>query len=234
MISNNINEKHDLNEQHLKLIKLNMLFSNFTIEELGKFFSNSNSKVNTYKSNTVIYFEGEKCRSMDIILRGCILIQKIDEKGNILTITEFGPGNSIGGNLLFSENPLYPMTVIAKDEVTLFNINKHLVLELCHNNKSFLVEYLKSISDKAAILTNKIKTISMKSIRETIIDFLTYEYTIQGTTKIKLSMSKKELAERFGIQRTSLSRELAKMRKDGLISYDANFITIKNRSLIKN
>ena len=234
MISNNINEKPHLIEQHFKLIKLNMLFSNFTIEELGKFISNSNSKVNTYKSNTVIYFEGEKCRSMDIILRGCILIQKIDEKGNILTITEFGPGNSIGGNLLFSENPLYPMTVIAKDEVILFNINKHLVLELCHKNKSFLVEYLKSISDKAAILTNKIKTISMKSIRETIIDFLTYEYTIQGTRKIKLSMSKKELAERFGIQRTSLSRELSKMRKDGLVSYDTNFITIKDPSLIKN
>ena len=60
MISNNINEKPHLIEQHFKLIKLNMLFSNFTIEELGKFISNNNSKVNTYKSNTVIYFEGEK------------------------------------------------------------------------------------------------------------------------------------------------------------------------------
>ena len=39
-------------------------------------------------------------------------------------------------------------------------------------------------------------------------------------------MTKKALAERIGVQRTSLSRELAKMRADGLIKYDAESIEI--------
>lgn len=45
-------------------------------------------------------------------------------------------------------------------------------------------------------------------------------------------MSKKEMAERFGIQRPSLSRELNKMRKDGLLEYDAKTITIKDLSMV--
>lgn len=225
--------KNSMRAHYLQLLKLNLLFNDFTTEELTNFFNSSNSKISTYKGNTVIYFEGEKCSSMDIILEGKVIIQKIDKKGNILTITEFGPGNSVGCNLLFSESPFYPMTVISKSEVTLFNIYKNSVLELCHNSKSFLTAYLKNLSDKAAILANKIKTISMKSIRETVIDFLTYEYNIQRTTKIKLSTSKKEMAERFGIQRTSLSRELAKMRDDGLISYDAHSITINEPNSLK-
>jgi len=46
-------------------------------------------------------------------------------------------------------------------------------------------------------------------------------------------MTKKELAERLGIQRTSLSRELNKMKKDGLIDYDAHSITICDFDIIR-
>ena len=41
-------------------------------------------------------------------------------------------------------------------------------------------------------------------------------------------VTKKDLAEKFGVQRSSLSRELNKMRKEGLIEYDAYSITIIN------
>ncbi len=66
----------------------------------------------------------------------------------------------------------------------------------------------------------------MKTIRQCIIDFLMYESFSQNSRTIKLGYTKKELAEKFGIQRPSLSRELNKMRKDGLIEYDAHSITI--------
>lgn len=37
-------------------------------------------------------------------------------------------------------------------------------------------------------------------------------------------MSKKALADKIGVQRTSLSRELSRMRDDGLITFDAHYI----------
>ena len=73
----------------------------------------------------------------------------------------------------------------------------------------------------------------MKSIKESIIEFLNYEYYSQKSKEIKLNMTKKELAERLGIQRTSLSRELNKMKKDGLIDYDAHSITICDFDIIR-
>lgn len=84
------------------------------------------------------------------------------------------------------------------------------------------------ISDKAIILTNTINFISLKSIRQCIIAFLTHEYHIQKNIVIKPNISKKDFAERLGIQRSSLNRELNKMRKDRLLEYDARTITLKN------
>ncbi|WP_243156050.1 helix-turn-helix domain-containing protein [Clostridium sp. C2-6-12] len=61
-----------------------------------------------------------------------------------------------------------------------------------------------------------------------------YEKYIQKNNVIKLTLTKKQLGEKFGIQRPFLSRELNKMRKDGLIKYDAYSITIVDENSLMN
>ena len=221
-------------KNYIPFLKQNILFKDFSSEALLTLFYTHHYRISQYKKNTIIYFEGEKCFAFDIIIQGEILIQKIDEKGNILTVAQFAAGDNIGGNLLFSNYPFFPMSIIAKSDTLVLHIGKSLIVQLCQDNRNFLLEFLKCISDKTMILTNKIKSISMKSIKQSIIDFLNYEYYAQGNRKIELNMTKKELAERLGIQRTSLSRELNKMKKAGLVSYDSHSITINDFSIIKN
>jgi len=220
-------------EKHVSLIKVNKLFKDISTVELVNYLNSGSCSITNYYKNSLIHFESEVCQTLDIILKGEVRVQRIDEQGNSLTITDFGFGDSIGGNILFSKHPHYPMTIISKTGCTILHINRSLVLQLCQTNETFLLEFLTCISDITTILTNKIKVISSKSIRESVFDFLRYEYYIRKRNRIILSMTKKELAERLGIQRTSLSRELNKMRKDGLIDFDADSITIMNLDFLK-
>ncbi len=180
----------------------------------------------------MIHIQNELCESMDLILKGTLSVQKIDEEGKILKVAVFSGGDILGANLLFSNSNSYPMTIVAESETVILHINKELVLELCQKNTVFMTNLLTVISNKTVVLTDKIDTISLKTIRQKITDFLKYEYHIQKSTIIKLNISKKDLAERLGIQRTSLSRELNKMRKDGLIDYDFKTIRIKEKNLL--
>lgn len=213
-------------QKYMLLIKATDLFKDIPYDELISLFSNNPYTISTYKKSSVVHFESEQCFNLDIILKGEVIIQRIDENGNILTIANFQTGSNIGGNLLFSKHPYYPMTITAKSDSEILHIKKDFILLLCQSNESFLYEYLSCISDKTAILTNKIKDISLKSIRDSIGDFLKFEYYSQNSNIIRLTMTKKDLAERLGIQRSSLSRELNKMRKDGIIYFDARSITI--------
>lgn len=226
-------EKDMCLESYIEILKSTDLFISFSTDELLSLFKEYHYMIREYKKNTLIYFEGEKCFTFDIILEGEILIQRIDEDGNILTITEFSTSHNVGGNLLFGSNNFYPMSIMTKLNTTILHIQKDFILELCRYSKSFLEEFLKCISDKTFILTNKIKTITMKSLKDSIIDYLNYEYHSQKNTTIQLHMTKKELAERLGVQRTSLSRELNKMKNNGLINYDKDSITIKDIDIIK-
>jgi CRP-like cAMP-binding protein len=171
--------------------------------------------------------------SLDIILQGTVAVQKIDSSGNVLNIYDFTIGEVLGGNLIFSKKNKYPMTLITKTYSEILHIKRSLILELCKSNINFLKEFLSLLSDKTLMLTEKIKSLTMKTIRQCIIEFLLYETYSQKSATIKLNISKKDLAERFGVQRTSLSRELNKMRQDNLISYNANYITILDLDLLK-
>ncbi len=213
-------------QKYLSDLKKNKLFNHLSEEKIENYFTEQEYTIKAYNKNALIRLEGEQSTTFDIILKGDVIVQKIDEKGNVLTIANFKKGDDFGGNLIFSNYPIYPMSIIAKENVILLHLKKEFILNLCSNNKDFLVLFLNNISNKSALLTKKIKAISLKSIRDSIIDFLRYEYNIQNSSIIKLQLSKKELAEKMGIQRTSLSRELAKMKKDGLINYDAHNIEL--------
>ncbi len=71
-----------------------------------------------------------------------------------------------------------------------------------------------------------------RSLREKILSYLQVQVQRQGDGEIELMESKKALAERFGVQRTSLSRELKKMKDEGLIDYDTKGIQILKKDLL--
>ncbi len=76
-------------------------------------------------------------------------------------------------------------------------------------------------------MNTKSKLLSQDTIRDKILFYLYQQKQIQFSDKIKLNMTKEELANLLFIQRPSLSRELIKMRDEGLIDFDRWTITLK-------
>lgn len=220
--------------KYKNLISHTYLFNNFTPDEVSLLFQDDYYQIKSYEDSSIIYLQNQICNNIDILLEGEVAIQKIDKEGKVLTITSFNAGDIMGGSLAFSKSNYYPMTVMTKSKSIVLHMEKDFIINLCQNNKEFLIKFLESLSGKNLILTDKINFMSMKSIRDKIIDFLTYEYYIQNNTTIDLTMSKKDLAEKFGVQRPSLFRELRKMKDEGIISYDHKHIEILDKNLFLN
>ena len=183
-------------------------------EEIESYLSEGSCKITQYGKNNIVHFVGEVCSKLEIILSGKVVIERIDESGNLMTIAEFFGGDVLGGNLMFSKNPYYPMTVTAKEATLILEINKDRLFSLFSDNHEFLKSYLEYVSDHTVILGDRIKHYVNRTIRESILSYLDYECKKQNSNIIKLNLTKKALAERIGVQRTSLSRELAKMRAE--------------------
>lgn len=213
-------------KKHANLIKNTTLLNSVSEENIQTSLDNGNFRVVSYGKRCVVHFDGEPCRKLEIILTGKVVVERIDESGNLLAISEFYQDDIIGGNLLFSKNPVYPMTVSTQFPTVILEIDKDILFELlCHDPK-VLSKFLELVSNHAYILGDKIRHYVNKTIRKSIMSYLDYECKKQNSNYIKLNISKKSLAESIGVQRTSLSRELAKMKRDGLILFDKDSITL--------
>lgn len=200
--------------------------NSISAEDIRAGLRDGSFRIFAYGKNSIVHFSGEACIKLEIILSGKVAVERIDESGNLMSIAEFYGDEILGGNLLFSKNPHYPMTITAKQSTVIFEIMKERLFELFSDNHEFLKDYLEYVSDHATILGDRIKRYVNKTIRERVMNYLEYERKKQNSSHIRLGITKKAWAERIGVQRTSLSRELAKMRKDRLIRYDSKSIEL--------
>jgi CRP-like cAMP-binding protein len=188
---------------------------------------------NRYEKGQVIHFEGDYCGALGILIEGHAVVERIDISGGLIRIREMFPGDLLGGNLIFSQQPYFPMTITAVTAVEVLAMDRAILFEICAENRTFLAAFLEHISNNTLHLGDRIKHTVSRSVRERVILFLRREQTLQQADTIVLRMSKKALAERLGVQRTSLSRTLQKMREEGLITYDAKQITICDREFLE-
>ncbi|MBB6630091.1 Crp/Fnr family transcriptional regulator [Clostridium algidicarnis] len=208
------------------------LFENFNQNDLDLLLNSKDVKIASYSKDEIIFMEDDMCLNLSIILKGNVEIQKVDPSGKLLSVASLKTGDIFGENLLFGDRNIYPMTVATKSDSLVLHISKDVVAVLCQQNLEFLYSFLNLLSNKAMALSSKIKQVTLKTIRQKICEFLYSEYS-HSNNKISLKMSKQEWAYNLGVQRPSLSRELIKLKEDGIIDYEKDYVLILNVQALK-
>ena len=215
-------------ENYLDVLEKSKLFGIHADVDFIKIFNSIDYKIVKYAKGQVVHNEDDLCTCLSIILQGNIEIQKIDAMGKLLTVAEFALGSTFGENLIFGDKIKYPMTVFSKTETIVLEIKKESVTTLCQLDPKFMLEFLNTVSNRAMVLNSKLKEVTLKTIRQKICEFLLLQYNKTQKTEINIGMTKKDWADKLGVQRPSLSRELIKMKEEELIDYYKDVIIIKD------
>jgi len=180
-----------------------------------------------YAKHSYIHFEQDRCDSLEIILEGAIYIEQLDEDGSAKIIREEHAGRVFGLNSIYSTNRQYLMNIVAAQNSTILRIPKHVIDELL-TSFQFRINFLRLLSDNSIQLGQSLKQTHRVTLRQQIVHYITTQEQIQQTSRISFHTSKSTLAKHFGVERTSLSRELQKMKNDGLIDYDRYTIQLSS------
>lgn len=184
----------------------------------------------TYAKGQIIALQGERCTTLDIILEGSVSTQNLDEEGRLFKAEVLTSGESCGATLLFGSNNSYPMQLVAEESCTILHLKSELVLDLCERRQDVLLTLLALISDRAHRLGTTVNRLTTLSLRESLLAYLHRLADEQHTNRIRLPITKKELAERLGFARTSISRELATLKDEGVLSMHGKHITLHTSS----
>lgn len=216
-------------EKIIKIIKENQLFVGVSDENIKNVLKEIKYYIKTYKKGEIIANEDDECRSLSLVLSGKVEIQRLYSNGKYIVLNRLFEGDVFGEALVFSKSKTYPATVIALSECTVLFINKIDILKICSSEEKILENFISLLSDKVFILNSKIKSISFKSIRQKVVNYILNEVKEQKSNTIILKNTKEEIASLLGIPRPSLSRELINLRDMNYIKFDRKEIIILDR-----
>lgn len=213
-------------ESIIKIIKKNQLFFGVSDENIKKLSKEFKYYIKTYNKGEIIAHEGDECRSLSLVLSGVVEIQRLYSNGKYIILNRAEEGEVFGEALVFSKAKTYPATVVSLNKSKILFINKNDILKMCNKEEKVLENFISLLSNKVFILNSKIKSISFKSVRQKIINYILNEIKNQKSNSILLKNTKEEIAALLGIPRPSLSRELIKLRDLGYIEFDRKKINV--------
>ena len=202
------------------------LFATISKSNLEKQIKDNHIYQRQYMKGVTVHNANDTCRTLDIVLAGSLVAYSLSTNGSSTTIFEFNKGSIIGANLLFGENHNYPLNIYCLTDCQIIHIDTSAVLEFLHDY-DFTLHYIKSISQNSQGINQKIAMFTQRTLRENIMDYFKQQAIIQKSSVIMIPISKKQLADYFGVQRPSLFRELKKLNEEGIIEINNRTIAIK-------
>lgn len=200
------------------------LFQCFSDEELSQCYKEGEITLAHFEKDRLVALQGDLCTSLDVIVQGSLSLQSIDEDGNVFKAKVLEAGDIWGATLLFSKHNHYPMQVVCDQKSSILRLKSSLVLALCSRKREFLVGLLQIISDRAHELGQTVTKLKEQTLRQSLLSYLQQLSEQQGTDVVTLPLSKKELANRLGFARTSVSREFANLQKEGVLTVSGRVV----------
>lgn len=204
------------------------IFRGISPDELQELFRQIHFQVKTYQKNDVITIGGEICDRLLIIQQGSVKAEMTDYSGKTIKIEDLVAPWPLATAFLFGKENRFPVTVSATTEVEMVSIPKPEFVRLLQMNSLLLNNYLNTISTRAQFLSQKLKFLSFKTIKQKIAHYL-LEQAGDRLQTVEIRQSQGQLAEMFGVTRPSLARTLGEMNQEGLIETDRRYIKILDK-----
>ena len=221
------------NDQMMQVLQKCPLFAGMSTLSIDLALGNISYQIINFAPRDVYTLAGMPCRFADIVLSGSLICRMVSLSGKQVEVTRLRPGNLIAPAFIFAKNNSMPVSVETDSEVTLLRMTPQTLKKLIDDDADIRMNYIRSLSNIDVFLTHKMKVLSVFTVREKVAYLLLERAGEQNSNTIRLTRSRQEIADSFGIQKFSLLRVLSEFEKEGVIRVDGKTIEIIDRSRLK-
>ena len=206
------------------------LFYGIKPEDLKPMLGCIGYHIGTFKKGDIVAFEAENIKHIGIIVSGAVDMIKEDLWGNKTMLVRMKRDELFGETFACGSDNLSVVTFLVSEDAKIlfmpFDRVMHSCTMACVFHHRLIENMVHIIANKNRDLMQKVEVISKRTIRERLLAYLSIQAQIQGSRYFEIPFGRVELAEYLCVDRSALTRELAKMKDDGMIDYDKNCFRI--------
>lgn len=206
------------------------LFHGIAPEERGAMLGCIGYHIGMFKKGAIVAFEAENIKHIGIVLSGSVDMVKEDFWGNKTMLVRMRKDELFGETFACGKDSLSVVSFQVSEDAEIlfipFNRVMHSCTRACEFHHRLIENMVGIIAQKNMELMCKVEVVSKRTIREKLLAYLSIQSQLRKSRYFEIPLGRVELAEYLCVDRSALTRELVKMKADGLIDYDKNCFRI--------
>ncbi|MBK5225302.1 MAG: Crp/Fnr family transcriptional regulator [Thermoleophilia bacterium] len=189
------------------------------------------------KSNTVIFHENDPAAAFYLVKSGRVKIYKVGPDGREQVLAILSEGQIFGDVPAFDGGP-YPATAATMVDSEIYLLRSEDFQDLVRRYPEVALKIIRVLGQRLRQSMELVRDLSFKQVPHRLAGLLlkmSEEYgseTGEGIL-IDLPLSRQELADIVGTSRETITRELKKMEREGMLKVDRRLITIADRERLQ-
>ena len=208
-------------ERYFDILMENPLFGGISREELASMLGCLNARATQVKKGAPVFLEGDPAGFIGVVLSGAVRIVRDDYYGQRSFIAQAEPGDIFAEAYACAPVEAMPISgyAVADSQVLLLSARK--MLTICTNACGFHNRLVKNllavVAEKNLRLSRKIQFMAQTTTREKLTAYLLHPAKQHGSNEFTIPLDRQALADYLGVERSAMSAELSKLRRDGVL-----------------
>ncbi|MDD6189023.1 MAG: Crp/Fnr family transcriptional regulator [Clostridiales bacterium] len=206
------------------------LFDGIRIDELASMLVCLGSKKISVKRGQAVFREGDPATHVGIVLTGAVQLIREDYYGNRSIVAHIDSAQLFGETYACAGVSSLPISVVADEDCEALLIDCRRITMSCTNACAFhsrvIFNLLRLVATKNLVFDQKIQVTSKRSTREKLMTYLMNQTKLQGSSSFSVPYDRQELADYLEVDRSGLSAEISKLRREGILECEKNHFTL--------
>ena len=212
-----------------KTIQKNPLFSGMTQDEMIRSAELLGANVAKYGKGDIIHRPWTVLANFGLVISGSVQACADDIGGNRMIMADVQPGTTFGESLCWLKVADSPVYIYASEEAAVMWLSPDIlysgstdgcVLEMQKRFASLL-------ASRTLAMNERIQILSKLTIRDRLTVYFSSLASSRGSDEFEVPLNREDMATYIGANRAALSRELSRMKREGIIDYRKNRFILK-------
>ncbi len=213
-------------KKYLEILLQCPLFSEIAPENLTVMLTCLGARIEHFDKKYTILAEGNPAKYIGIVLTGSAQMIRVDYYGNRSLLAEIEPTQLFGEAFACAEVSSVPVTIVATEPCDVMLVECDHVLHTCTNHCTFhqklIFNLMKALAAQNLQFHQKLEITSKRTTREKLMTYLDRQAQKHQSAEFEIPFDRQELADYLEVDRSGLSAEISKLRREGILDCEKN------------
>lgn len=217
-------------KEYYEIMERCPLFEGIPAEDLDAMLNCIGGHTVEARRGQTVFREGDPATYVGMVLSGAVRLVREDYYGNRSIVAHIGPAELFGETYACAAVTALPVSVVADTDSKVLLMDCRRITTSCTNacvfHNRMIFNLLRMVATKNLVFDQKIQVTSQRTTREKLMSYLLNQAKLQGSSSFTIPYDRQGLADYLEVDRSGLSAEISKLRKEGILQSERNHFVL--------